>query len=86
MDSGISLMNAAVLVFRVFLIFLIPIAFLIIKTWKDPRIVEKFKSFNGPVSLPFFGCSLRLFNIGGLSGKKKHSQKQLYNIPLVIVA
>lgn len=62
-------MNAVILVFRVFLIFMIPVAFLLIKTWKDPRIAEKLKHFNGPVSLPIFGSTLRLFNMGGLSGK-----------------
>jgi hypothetical protein len=68
-------MNAVVFVFRVFLIFLIPLAFVIIKTWKDPRIADKFKSFNGPVSLPIFGCTLRLFNSGGLSGKNTYLNK-----------
>jgi hypothetical protein len=68
MEIDLTVFSVTVTLVRILIFFVLPLAYLVIKTRKDPRIYAKLEAFPGPKALPLFGNSLRLVGIGGSVG------------------
>jgi hypothetical protein len=68
METDLTVFSVLIILTRILIFLVLPVAHLVIKTRKDPRIYEKLEAFPGPKALPLVGNSLRLVGIGGSVG------------------